>query len=114
MTLPDPYVAVVMALGVFRLTRLVGWDAFPPAERLRHRLLRTTVDRSLTQRQETRVYRYGRPTLAAAIQCPYCGGFWIGLATWGLWLVFPTLTVWLLAPFALNAVVGTWARMLDP
>lgn len=117
MTVPGWWAALLMALGVFRLTRLVGWDDFPPIRNLRWRVLRTTVDRTVTTAGQvngpTR-YRHGRQTLGAFLECPYCVGFWIGLAAFLMWQVVPTATLVVLFPFALNAAVGTWARMLDP
>lgn len=113
--LPSPYVAVVLALAVYRWTRLVGWDEFPPVRRARERLLKVTRDRTMTQRhpEGDPPVRFGRPTLTAFLQCPYCLGFWIGVVTWWVWLAAPTAAVWVAAPFALNAVVGLVARNLD-
>jgi len=114
--LPGPYVAVVLALGAFRVTRLIGWDDFPPLASRRDRLLRKTVDRNATVARERGTpapVRYGRPVLAMFVQCPYCLGFWVGLTVWGLWLVAPTAAVVVMVPFALNAVVGIVARNLD-
>lgn len=103
---------LVLALGVFRLTRLVGWDEFPPVARARDRWLDKRITRRLTG-DDLPAYTFGRPVLAAMVQCPYCLGFWIGLAVWLLWLVVPTVVLFALAPFALNALVGIVARNLD-
>lgn len=111
--LPAPYVALVLALGVYRITRLLGWDEFPPIARWRDRLLDKRPTRQLTNDQSVPAFVFGRPTLAAGWQCPYCLGFWVGLLVWLLWLAVPDFTVYLMAPFALNAVVGIVARNLD-
>jgi len=115
-TVPSWYGAALLALAAFRITRLVGWDDFPPIRNLRWRLLKTTVDRTLTQQEAAANgrYRHGRETLGKFIECPYCLGFWVGLAMFLLWQLWPVGTLVVAFPFALNAVVGTWARMLDP
>lgn len=114
--LPDSWVfdSAVLVLGVYRLARLIGWDQWPPIAALRDRVLGTTVDRLMTQRTETKVLRYRRSTLADAIFCPFCAGFWIGLVAYACWLVVPDATVYVLAPFALSSLVGIIGRNLDP
>ena len=116
MTVPSWYVLVVLALAAFRLTRLIGWDDFPPIRRIRWLLLKTTVDRTMTSTAaaENGRYRHGRPTLAAFVECPYCLGFWIALAAYLFWQVWPDGTMIVLFPFALSTLVGTWGRILDP
>lgn len=109
---PDWLDAVVLALGVYRLTRLLGWDEFPPVAKLRDRLLDKRITRNVTG-STLPEFTFGRPVLAAGVQCPYCLGFWVGLAAYALWLVVPTATLYVLVPFALNAVVGIVARNLD-
>lgn len=116
-TWPAWLAAATLVLGVYRIARLIGWDAWPPIAALRDRILQTTVDRSMTERRpngEPARRRYGRPTLAEAIRCPFCAAFWIGLVVYGCWLVVPTETLYVLAPFALSAAVGLIGRNLDP
>jgi len=33
--IPSPWVGLVLALGVYRIVRLIGWDDFPPVELVR-------------------------------------------------------------------------------
>lgn len=110
--LPDWWEGLVLALAVYRITRLLGWDEFPPIALLRDRLLDKRITRNVTGATLPE-FTFGRPVLAAGVQCPYCLGFWVGLLAWLLWLVAPTAALYLLAPFALNAVVGIVARNLD-
>jgi hypothetical protein len=112
--IPTPWVAAVLALGAFRLVRLVGWDDFPLALRLRRWATGETVYRTPTEGRERDLYRYTRPTLEHFLTCPFCVGFWISLAVYGSWLVTPTWTTYALAPFALSAAVGLTAKNLDP
>lgn len=108
-------VAAVLVLATFRITRLLGWDDFPPVARVRNRLFGTTVDRTLTERHPPGQppTRNGRPTLVAFVECPYCLGFWVGLLVYLLWLTGDWV-LYPLAPLALNGAVGIVARMLDP
>lgn len=108
--LPPPYVALVLVLAVYRLTRLLGWDGFPPIVRLRDRLLRKRTGRTSGGAETV---AFGRPVLAEGWQCPYCLGFWVGLLVWALWLLAPDVTLYVSAPFALNALVGIVSRNLD-
>jgi hypothetical protein len=111
--LPSPFAFLVLALAAFRLTRLVGWDEFPPAVRARQALTGETVHHNVTDSQGP-IYRWRRPTLAKFLACPYCVGFWIGLAVYLLWVFLPTQTFYAALPLALSAAVGITARMLDP
>lgn len=108
--LPPPYVAVVLVLASYRITRLLGWDAFPPIAKLRDRLLKKRTGRGDDGRQTV---AFGRPTLAQGWECPYCQGFWTGLVVWAAWLVLPTVVLVACIPFALNALVGIISRNLD-
>lgn len=98
---PIWFQVAVLILGSFRLTRLVGWDDLPPVARARAWLLGARPNGT-----------YRRPLLAHFVHCPFCVGFWIGLAvivSWWLW----TPVVIILAPFALNTIVGLTAKNLD-
>lgn len=55
---------------------------------------------------------YEREKLAELIDCPWCLGFWIVIAAWALWLLFPTETIWLSVPFTMSLGVGFGARLL--
>jgi len=45
------------------------------------------------------------------LTCPYCAGFWISLAWWGAWLIWPHATVLVAVPLAINAVVIAGAKL---
>lgn len=112
--LPSALVAVVLVLGAFRLTRLIGWDDLPPIEKLRAKLTGAYVYQDSTVSRDAVIIRYARPTLAHFIGCAYCLGFWICLLVYGLWLAYPHQMLYAAAPFALSGAVGIVARMLDP
>ena len=120
--IPGPWIGVVLALAVFRVTRLIGWDDFPPIVRARNWVTgakagtRSTSNTAmgLTGDQPEVTWRYKRPLLAEAISCAYCSGAWYSLAAYLAWVFFPTETLYVAAPFALSGAVGITARMLDP
>jgi len=45
------------------------------------------------------------------LTCPYCAGFWISLAWWGAWLIWPHATLLVAVPLAINAVVVAGAKL---
>lgn len=54
-----------------------------------------------------------RGKLADFVTCPWCFGFWVVVAGWLLWLVWPDGTLVLATPFALSAAVGVIAHFLE-
>lgn len=112
--IPSPWVGIVIALGVYRLCRLIGWDDFPPVKRIRARLTGEVTYRNSTENRDERIYRYDRPTLEHFITCPFCLGFWLSLIAYACWYVEPKWTVYALAPWALSGAVGLISKNLDP
>lgn len=121
--LPSPWIALVLALAVFRLCRLAGWDDFPPVVRARAWAVGAELSQPQSANQAMRLtneptpeaeWRYRRPLLAHLIACAYCLGFWISFFAYGAWLLTPRWTLYALAPWALSAAVGIIARTLDP
>lgn len=111
--IPGWWVGLVIGLGAFRVVRLIGWDDLPPIARLRVRITGERA-RSMPTESTQPIYVYRRPLLAHFISCPYCVGWWVALASYGSWLLWPRGTLYVLAPFALSAFVGLVARNLDP
>jgi hypothetical protein len=114
--IPSPWVAVVLALAAFRLTRLLGWDDLPPIARARARALGETVNayRGRAGEPDNYVYNYKRPTLAHLVHCAFCLGFWVACAVYVAWLLVPTPTLYVCVALALSAAVGLVAKNLDP
>lgn len=110
------FATLVLTLAAFRLVRLIGWDDLPPVVSLRDRATGASHQRSLAERgngHDLVVYR--RPLLAHFLRCPYCQGFWVGLAVLAFYWACPRdWALLVLAPFALGAAVGLIARVLDP
>lgn len=140
--IPDALTLVLLALAAFRMTRLIGWDTFPPVARARALLLLSWIEPVCTfckaERADyekrgdghwvgldhcpncgskdaaTFMEGHGRPLLGELLECPFCLGWWVALAFYLSWLVAPTATVVVSVPLALGAAVGLLAKNLDP
>jgi hypothetical protein len=137
--IPHAWPALVLALAAYRLTRLGGWDDFPPIYRVRAWLI---GERWLTpQQQIARVFEvppdlvgieppempgkqptsevddvrpaYDRPLLAHLVHCPFCLGWWVSLTVYLAWLWEPRWALYAAAPFALSGFVGLVSKNLD-
>lgn len=114
--IPTPWIALVLALGTFRIVRLIGWDDWPYALRMRHWLGgRNEGNRGvqLFPQTDPRGF-YTHPTMMKFLVCPWCQGFWCSCIVYALWIFVPTEVLYGLAPFALSAAVGLIASRLDP
>lgn len=140
--MPTPFIALVLVLAAYRLTRLAGWDDFPLAARIRawvigerwvptaagetlgpealataERLARGEEPELPGKQPPSEVWAvrpaYDRPTLAHLVHCPFCIGWWISLATWVAWLCWHPVEYGLM-PFAISGAVGLIAKNLDP
>lgn len=103
MNYPEWWGFVLLGLGVYRLWRLIGVDTITQP-------FRDWVTRVSEYKGEHDMGGY-REKLDELITCPWCLGFWITLAVWGLWLLFPTATLVAMTPFAVSAVVGILAKL---
>lgn len=120
--IPGWWQAIVLGLAAFRITRLIGWDDLPPVERARAWVVGRKVAKTgsfnsragLTNEHHDDVFEYDRPTLAHALGCAYCSGWWICLAWYVAWRLEASWTLTVAFPLALSSFVGTWARILDP
>jgi hypothetical protein len=128
--IPGPWIALLLVLATFRLTRLVSYDTFPPAVWLRDQITGrelVAVGSSndlmgLTPSGHDRQIVYRRPLLAEMLGCVWCVGFWIALAVYGCWLAAghpgdTGASSWLIycaAPLAINSAAALVARWLDP
>lgn len=97
MTIPDWWEFAILSLGSYRVWRLVAVDTI--TEPIRDRVFR------MAEYQAGREDRY-RFKLDELVTCPWCLGFWIAIAVWGVWQLVPHATLVVLTPFALNAAVG--------
>lgn len=117
--IPEPWVALVLALAAYRICRLVGWDDLPPIQRIRDWLTGATLSAAsspnagYTAEQPAYAWTYRRPLLAHFLGCAFCQGFWISVAIYVCWLEWPQPTLYGMAPLALSAAVGLIAKNLD-
>lgn len=120
--IPDAWQAVVLALAVYRLCRLAGWDTFPLVARVRSWVIGAeyTTEGSPNARMgvtgETVMQRvrYRRPFLAELVGCAFCLSFWLGILTYLAWRWEPSATLAVSFPLALSAAAGLIAKRLDP
>lgn len=136
---PDWWEFTLLALGVFRILRLVSWDEFPLAVKVRAWVIGerwVAVDPApgvekvegtgrvdpaelgLPGKQPTSEVAevrpaYDRPTLAHLVHCPFCMGWWLSLAVYFAWVWEPKWTLVVMAPFAISGVVGVVAKNWD-
>ena len=87
--IPSVWVFVLLALAAWRTWHLVADDTI--LEPVRHQIFVRRV----------KVFEF--------LTCPFCAGFWVAVAWWGAWLLWPHGTVVAAVPFALSAVVAVVA-----
>ncbi len=120
--IPSALVLLVLAGAAFRVTRLIGWDTFPLAERIRAWAVGAKLHSSgssnsvggLTDEPPKLVWIYKRPTLHHFLGCPFCQGFWVSVLVYVAWVFEPTGTLYAAVPFAISGAVGLIAKNLDP
>lgn len=85
----------LLGLAAYRTWRIVGED---------------TITERLRKQFAWKFNKSGGPTRSVAvldfISCPWCLGFWIALAWWGAWQLWPHATLVAAGAMAVAAVVG--------
>ena len=105
--IPDPWAFFLLAAAGYRIFRLIAEDEI--LERPRRWFLRLGSD---WEKDGDPVPENYRAKWALFLTCPHCCGFWVGLAWWGAWLIWPYWTLVATVPFALNVIVGALAHFL--
>lgn len=115
---------IILAIGSYSITRLIVTDDFPlfriPRKWIKDRF--PPDDYAMEVRPPSRV-KWRRTSngvyvveeghwIGELISCPWCAGWWVSLAVWVSFLFLPTLTLGLLVPFALRALVGGYANRI--
>ncbi len=99
MKIPDWYALVLLSLAAWRIWYLLAIDDLTDAPR--------RYVTGLGWKETKPPPAKWRKGLAEWLECPYCFGFWIGLAWWGAWEIWPHGTLVAAAVFAINAgVIG--------
>ena len=106
MSIPNWYVLILLALASFRTWRLLAEDdILDRPRRYVTRLSPTWQDDGDPTGPDYRV------TLGTFIGCPWCLGFWLTLAWWGAWQIWPHGTTVVAVPMALSALVALTERV---
>lgn len=108
MNVPNWYEVILLALAAWRVYHLVAFDDILD----RPRRYVTRLNRSWRQEGDATGENY-RAGLAGFLTCGFCAGWWISVGVWAVWLVFPTETVFVAVPLALNAVLIGAQRVLS-
>ena len=95
---PSAWQFALLTLAAFRCIRLIGWDEI--TDPWRKRMVKGNRRRN----------KYAMKLLT----CAWCIGFWVSLAWWAAWLVFPNGTLIAATPWAIAAATGLIAKRWDP
>ena len=93
--IPSVYVLVLLAVAAWRTFHLLAYDDI--LNPIRNRLV------GLPANATTR--KGGVEKLMDFIECPFCLGFWVGIAWWGAWAIWPHWTLVAAVPFVISAIV---------
>lgn len=104
--IPGWWESLLLALAAYRIFRLLAEDTI--LDRPRRAALR--LDAEWQNDDDDPGPRY-RQEWGLFLTCPYCAGFWIALAWWLAWLLWPHATVLVAVPWALSAVVAFFAKV---
>ncbi len=108
MSVPDWWATLLLALAAWRTFHLLAHDTILDGPR--RRLLR--LNREWKQEGDATGDDY-REKWALFLVCPFCAGFWIALAWWGAWQIWPHGSLVAATPFVINAGVIGAQRILS-
>lgn len=107
MRTPDWWQFILIALAVLRLYWLLSSDTV--LDKPRSKALRLATDWSTGQPIPSNY----RARLGEFLLCSRCLGFWLSLAWWGAWQLWPNGAVVVAVPFALSCVVALLADLTE-
>jgi hypothetical protein len=109
---PEPFEFLLLALGGFRVVRLISADTI--TEKFREWLTGWDDEEAPTISDEQRAkHSRLRVYVSTLIRCPWCVGFYLAMGFYGLWLVLPSAVLVACVPLALSALFGLIAKNLD-
>ena len=103
--IPDWWEAVLLSLAAWRVFQLLAEDDI--LDRPRRYITRLGPKWEKEGDPVPAEYREG---FANFLTCPYCFGFWVALAWWGAWAIWPYETVVVAVPLAISAGVVALAK----
>lgn len=106
MSIPSPWIALLLLGASYRIWLLLAEDTILDRPRRWVVGLDPGWEEGLTLPER---YRLG---LARFITCPWCLGFWVALAVWGLWQIDEHWIEVFSVPLALSAAVGIVATVV--
>ena len=106
MNIPNWYVLALLTFAAFRVYRLISEDTI--LDRPRAWILGYRGWKEGEKLPDTYRVKWGE-----FVTCPWCAGFWVSLAFWGAWQVWPHGTTVVAVPLAVSALVGLVAKNLD-
>jgi len=107
-SVPNWYELGLLALAAWRVFHLVAFDDI--LDRPRRYVTRLAPGWKQEGDATGENYREG---LANFLTCPFCMGWWMAIAWWVAWLVFPTETMFVAVPFAISSGVIGAQRILS-
>ena len=108
MKIPDWWETLILTAAAWRIFHLLAHDDILN----RPRRYVTRLDPRWRKEGDPTGMTY-RETLGNFITCPFCLGFWIALATWGLWELWPHGALVAATPLTFSAVVVAAQRYLS-
>lgn len=101
MSIPSWWEFVLLGLGAFRIWKLIGDDT----------ILDRPRDWFLIKAQRWWGNK-GAIYVEKLLECPWCAGFWVSLALWGLWQAWPHATLIGCGALAISALVGLLGHLI--
>lgn len=108
MSVPSWYEIALLSLAAWRIFQLIAFDSILDQPR---RYV-TRLGKKWEKEGDVIPKEY-REKWALFLTCPYCLGFWIGLAWWGAWQVWPHGTIVAAVPWIISAGVVAGHKLLS-
>lgn len=111
----------ILTMGAYSLTRLVVTDSIFDSVRawIFHQFphegyaSQTKPKRGVLRRTSNNVWVADKGTfIGDLLSCPWCSGFWVSLILFGGYVFIPEITLFVLIPFAIRALVGGYANRI--
>lgn len=102
---------VLLTLAAYRVWRIAARDSI--TEKAREAVTGYDDQHAPPLKDADRRPSAVRVYLSALIRCPWCLGFYVSVAAYGLWWAWPTVTLALATPLAISTLLGLTRKNLD-